>query len=672
MELQQEKEFDPTIHTAEYVSVEPDESFIQIRDKIEAALGRTPNVILVIPRDAQAFHTTQDFLALGKLQWRREVRVAVATPDPTIAGLARVLGFHIVEPPVDHPSLAGDPGMAHSAAELEAGGPGEDATSPLPLGGLPGVPEWVISPTLPGPSTSYTPKVSTSGSLTTSTWLSMSDDGTDAQGRAGGGAKPQTRAGQPPPRRRQRQTGVLLPTQVPNLGTDPLDDENAAANAQAQDEVKARLAALESKAYKSGRGWRYSGGIRQGRIGRVVLAVMLVLLLIGGAASGYAYMYLPEGTVSVFPKSKTIADMPLYIAVATGRTNPLGTTQVEPATMPDVSAQSLTAGTIESLLVEEQTAPATGLREIPRGRGAGTMHFVNTTGQAQFVPQGTTFEGPNGVVVETTEGGNVAPTNFAAQQFGTLDLPIAATVEGPAGNLASGELQGTYGGVLTYINYAMQGGTIETVKVVLQEDIDRLVTDLGGKVEARVGSAILEKQVQGQHLITETIRLENRQVEISRQAGEDGDSVTVKVSGVATANTYDEAKMDDQLRQAVYDHIQSTEAAVYGPVTDFNSITLSEPVLQPSGGGEQGIILYAVTASARVKYTLTKDFATQIRDTVKGQSIDQARRLLAEKYKSYVDAGNIEARLFWFNLDKLPDDSSRIEIESSGNDSALR
>ncbi|MEO5951950.1 MAG: hypothetical protein ABIQ44_05705, partial [Chloroflexia bacterium] len=87
MEVQEEKEFDPTVHTAEYVAVEPDESFTEIRDKIEDALRRTPNVILIIPRGAQAFHTTQDFLALGKLQWRREVRVAVATPDPTIAGL---------------------------------------------------------------------------------------------------------------------------------------------------------------------------------------------------------------------------------------------------------------------------------------------------------------------------------------------------------------------------------------------------------------------------------------------------------------------------------------------------------------------------------------------------------------------------------------------------------
>ena len=78
MDIQEEKEFDPTVHTAEYVAVEHDESFAQIRDKIEEALRRTPNVILIIPRGAQAFHTTQDFLALGKLQWRREVRVAVA------------------------------------------------------------------------------------------------------------------------------------------------------------------------------------------------------------------------------------------------------------------------------------------------------------------------------------------------------------------------------------------------------------------------------------------------------------------------------------------------------------------------------------------------------------------------------------------------------------------
>src|SRR5438105_15814672 len=104
-----EKEFDPTEFSAEFVAVGQDEAISSILDHVTEVFQRTPNVVLIIPRGSQAFHTTQDFLALGKLQWTGEVRVAVASPDPTIAGLARVLGFHIVDAPPDHPSIAGDP-----------------------------------------------------------------------------------------------------------------------------------------------------------------------------------------------------------------------------------------------------------------------------------------------------------------------------------------------------------------------------------------------------------------------------------------------------------------------------------------------------------------------------------------------------------------------------------
>src|SRR5437879_4765027 len=104
-----EKEFDPTIYTAEYVTMERDEDLAAVFERVEEAWTRTPNVIVIIPRGARAFNATQDFMALGKLQGGREVRVSVASPDVTILGLARVLGFYVVELPDDHPAILNDP-----------------------------------------------------------------------------------------------------------------------------------------------------------------------------------------------------------------------------------------------------------------------------------------------------------------------------------------------------------------------------------------------------------------------------------------------------------------------------------------------------------------------------------------------------------------------------------
>ena len=212
----------------------------------------------------------------------------------------------------------------------------------------------------------------------------------------------------------------------------------------------------------------------------------------------------------------------------------------------------------------------------------------------------------------------------------------------------------------------MQGGSIDTIKTVAQADIDKLVTDLTTSVQGQVSGAILENVAVGQHLITETIRLEDAKVEKSHNANEDGDSVTVIVSGVAKAYTYDEGKMQDSLRQAVYDYVQSNEPSNYGPVTDLAGITFTSPTLA-SLNGEKGVVEYNVNASAHVKYTLTTLLAGQIRDLVKGKDIQQARSLITQQYGGYVAAGSISAKVLWFNLDKLPSDPARISIAQAKN-----
>ncbi|MDQ3930452.1 MAG: hypothetical protein M3328_15075, partial [Chloroflexota bacterium] len=142
--LESESEFDHTLYTAEFVTAEPDEPLAAILERVEDALSRTPNVVLILPRGSTAFHSTHDFLALGKLHNGRDVRVSIASPDPTIASLARVLGFYVESVPDDH-NYYEAPG---SVTDEDT----EQPTSPLPLGPprvsgpFPDKPEWVLSP----------------------------------------------------------------------------------------------------------------------------------------------------------------------------------------------------------------------------------------------------------------------------------------------------------------------------------------------------------------------------------------------------------------------------------------------------------------------------------------------------------------------------------------------
>ncbi|MEP6775920.1 MAG: hypothetical protein ABJA50_10025, partial [Chloroflexota bacterium] len=327
---------------------------------------------------------------------------------------------------------------------------------------------------------------------------------------------------------------------------------------------------------------------------------------------------------------------------------------------------SIIAGTVNRPISATETISTTGTRQVARGFAQGTIHFVNRIEQAVDIPQGTSFTTASGITVQTTQAATVPATSFAAQQFGSRDVPIIATIEGPDGNLPANTFNGVYKGALDYRNAEMQGGSIDTIKTVAQADIDKLVNDLTTRVQGQVSGAILENVAVGQHLITETIRLEDAKVEKSHNANEDGDSVTVIVSGVAKAYTYDEGKMQDSLRQAVYDYVQSNEPSNYGPVTDLAGITFTSPTLA-SLNGEKGVVEYSVNASARVKYTLTTLLAGQIRDLVKGKDIQQARSLITQQYGGYVAAGPISAKVLWFDLDKLPSDPARISIAQAKN-----
>ncbi|MEO8287892.1 MAG: hypothetical protein ABI670_15795 [Chloroflexota bacterium] len=651
-----ETEFDPTEFSAEFVAVEQDETLSSILDRVAEALRRTPNVVLIIPRGSQAFHSTQDFLALGKLQWTGEVRVAVASPDPTIAGLARVLGFHIVDAPVGHPSIADDPSSdqanAHNADV-------EQPTAPLPLGGKP---EWVISPAVPAFGTP-------SSSLTTSTWLNMPGDSPQ---RGSAAPQPAPRAGVPPPRTRPRQTGVLLLTSIADAPPlTPMKDP--ALDPKTEDgDAKARRAAIDAKAYKNHRGWRYNGGVRTMRWSRIfaALAVLLVAALIAGSA--YAYVYLPQGTIVVRPLDMPIQGLPVEVVVVTepGSGNgqqPDGSANGTREGAAPLSGPTITAIAIESALSEQATAPATGSRQIATGRGQGSIRFANQTGAAKFVPSGTQFKAANGIIVQTTQGATVPATNLLAGTIGRAEVPVEATVDGPDGNIGAGQITGIYGGALEYENSALTGGSIATLKVITQADIDALVSSLNSKIQGEAAGAVALKVQNGEQLITHTISLTNTAYVSDRKAGEDGETVTVTVTGTARAFTYSEEKMDESVSQAITDYVfkSGNVRRDGGPVLDMGSIKHDAPVMA-SVDEVTGHVTYTTNADALVKRTLTPELARQIRDLVKGQDVAKAQELIEQTYQGILAAQPIQAKVLWFNISKLPDDPTHIVVELGG------
>lgn len=658
-----DREFNPADFPPEYLTVGLAETLPSILDRVEEAWIRTPNVVLVIPRGSHAFHSTHDFLALGKLQDSREVRVSIASHDPIIMGLARLLGFFVVDAPAGHPALANDP------AEGDAPGDNiEQPTAPLPLGAPPGPSNtthvtaesgWVFVPNSPGKA-----------SNTTSTWLNNPEDYTEPPRAPKPGLLPPITAhtpGLPPPRTRPRQTGALSAAIITDttLDSSPLQpgvkpqEDRPPDPSTTSGRLKARRAIPEGRAYQDGRGVRYGVSINPTRWSRAVVAFAVLLLALLAGGSAYAYVYLPQGTVSVTPLSQQISDLPVTVAVLTEP----DTKVTAPPSRDAQTVQTITAAKISVPLVEEGTRPASGTRQVPRGKAQGVINFTNRTSAPVTVPAGTRFKASNGVTVQTTQSGTVPGTNFTAQSFGTLTLSIAAVVDGPDGNLAAGQLTGVYGGSLNYTNGPLQGGSIETIKVVKQEDIDGLVAELRGKLNTEAAGAVIGAVGAGQQIITQTISLQNVTFDPSRKAGEDGDSVRVKLAGEAQAFTFLDSDMQKAVGAAVHDYVQATYPQEVSPTLSRN-LDYAPPALSTADAVK---ITYATSVSGRVAFALTPRLAAEIQDLVKGKSVDQARNLiLQQSYSSYMRPDAIEAKLLWFTINTLPRDPGRISVQPAG------
>ena len=676
--LERESEFDHTLYTAEFVTAEADEPISSILERVEAALSRTPNVVLILPRGSKAFHSTHDFLALGKLHSGRDVRVSLASPDPTIASLARVLGFYVESVPDDHDYYEA-PG---SVTEQET----EQPTSPLPLGAprLPGPladnPEWVLSPSgyvHPVPST-------------TSTWLNHPSDPAHVQeGKEGGGAStnsangskpahphlsmPLSRSGVPPPRTKPRATGQLQPAiitdpSLPSITGDRFDVPVPLVSTTGSGRIKARRSDEEAAAYVKLDEQATVRKIRRFSARRVVTGVLVVLLLALVGAGTYAWVYLPEGTVEITPLRKDLTGLQIEVPVlivpsAAGRAG-LAAPPDQADTGGVISTYSLTATQLTATIVEQNTATATGSRQIAVGRSRGTIIFTNSTPYPVTVPAGTTFTAANGVTVQVTQGGVVPATVFTpGATVSSLELEVEATVDGPAGNVGAKQLQSTFKG-LTYINpNPIEGGALQTLKVVTQQDIDGLVADLNGKAldQGRAMGLLLSQVPQGHELITQTFKFGEVTSSSSLNADQDGEAVSVVLTTTVQAFSYNTGDVRNAVVEAIRDQVAMMPVTV-GPVLDESTIHYEPPAFQTLDAA-QGRVTYSTSANARVNFTLTPTLKEQIRSLVTGKEIVKARSLISERYGEYVNASAIQANVLWLSIDKLPADPTRITID---------
>jgi hypothetical protein len=219
----------------------------------------------------------------------------------------------------------------------------------------------------------------------------------------------------------------------------------------------------------------------------VVLAVVLALL-VGGGALG-AYLYLPSATIVLTPTAEAIGPVQL-------------TVQARPdVTAPDVSTLTVPARTFSFPLTAQQTFNTTGTK-VTDAKASGNVTFSNLdTGRSNRISSGAIVSTDTGIQFVTLADVTLPPATIVfpfTLQPSTATVAVQAVQPGPDGNVGVGAIDNVPKGEnknLTKVTNSQPttGGAHTETPQVSQQDVDAamaaLTTALRGDLDTKVRDA---------------------------------------------------------------------------------------------------------------------------------------------------------------------------------------
>ena len=307
----------------------------------------------------------------------------------------------------------------------------------------------------------------------------------------------------------------------------------------------------------------------------LLAGLVLVLLVVGWYV---AFFVVPTATVTIVTNSSDV-DARMAITLDTA------------ANSVDTEKLILPAETKQEQKSSTGQAPATGQENRGEKASGSIKLFLNNCDQNSVtVPAGTGLSTADGQVFITTSGATMSSVKIGGtcrnsdfQAIASATVGVTAQKAGASYNVQSGTFKGAPGGVTATSSDPMTGGTDNIVKIVQQADIDAAKQ----KVAAAMDQDTIKKQLQsrlkddGLYALDATFNAGAPNDNISIQAGEEGDSVTVTE---AVSYTMFGVKKDD-LKKIINDKLQaqikSGEQSVLDDGLDSARITVGTPGTGP-------------------------------------------------------------------------------------------
>jgi hypothetical protein len=213
------------------------------------------------------------------------------------------------------------------------------------------------------------------------------------------------------------------------------------------------------------------------------------------------------------------------------------------ASKPDLEKQIIPAQRIDVIVEDVASTPTTGAKDIPRGKAGGTIVLLNVLPTPYTVPKNTVVRTSSASVAVRF----VTLNDIEVPPAGKAEVAIQAIDEGPGGNVPAEQInrvEGLPALAVRVINLRpTQGGGIETVRAVTQDDYQRARAALQDKL---LQEALDKMQQQSEvvrnalYIVPNTLFIADVQDEtydrfLTEQANEVKLSMRLQVAGLAVA-----------------------------------------------------------------------------------------------------------------------------------------
>ena len=293
------------------------------------------------------------------------------------------------------------------------------------------------------------------------------------------------------------------------------------------------------------------------------------------------------------------------------------------ATAPDIAARIVPAQRVDVIVEDQFTTPATGAKDVPRAKSAGTVTFFNLLATPYMVPKNT---------VVRTSSASVAVRFVTLQDVevpggGRADARIEALEPGPGSNVPASQInriEGMAALAVRVINQApASGGANETVRAVTEADYRRARNALRDRLVMQA----LDKMRQdpdvtgnGLFVVPDTLFIADVQDEtydrfITEQADEVTLNMRLQVAGLAVSP----AHLASVARQGLVSRVPE----------GFNLLSVSI---------ERGDVAEEDTGTNTVFFMVARGVAgaeideNQVKREVRGKTVGEAQSALLEKF----------------------------------------